>query len=236
MPDIRVGHQMFEKFEGGCINPLQVVKEESERVLLASDDPQESPKQRLEPGLRFQRGKLWDGRLLTQHELQLGYELYEKLTVQTHSVPNRVPPTSDLKLALAQSLADQSPKGLGERSVRDVALVLVELTRNEDATRQDNCFVKLVYDRGLANTGVAGHKHELGPAVRHDPIKGFEQRLDLRITAVELFADQQPVRRVVFAERKRGNLSEGLPGVQASPEICLQAGRSLISLLGDLGK
>src|SRR5215471_21312680 len=126
-------------------------------MLLAGEYSEERAKHRLEPPLRFLRGKLWDGYLLTHHELELGDELYNKLTVGTHGIPDRVTPAPDLKLSLAQNLPHHSPEGLGESPVRDVALILIELTRNEDATGRNNYLVKLVHDRGLADTGITGY-------------------------------------------------------------------------------
>src|SRR5260370_27896929 len=100
-------------------------------------------------------------RLLGDDQLERGDEVYDELSVQTQGIPDRAPPTPDLQLVLAQNLADQRLEGLGESRVRDVPLVLVELTRNEDATRQNVCLVQLVYDRGLTDARVAGYKHEL---------------------------------------------------------------------------
>src|ERR1700722_20224860 len=37
--------------------------------------------------------------------------------------------------------------------------------------------MQLVYDRGLADTRVAGNQYELRRAARHDPVESFEQRL-----------------------------------------------------------
>ena len=71
--------------------------------------------------------------------------------------------------------------------------------------------MQFVYDRGLADPGVAGYQHDLRCAARNDSVEGFEQCFALPIAPIELLGDQQPVRCVVCAERKRVNASEGFP-------------------------
>ncbi len=142
--DVRVGHQMFEEVEGSRVQPLQIIQEESERVLLSAEYADERPEHRIESVLRFLRRNLRHRQLLADYELELGDEIYDKLTVQTHSIPDCVPPTPNLCLVLAQNLPNQSLEGLSESRVRDIPLVLVKLTRNKDAARRNNYFVQLV--------------------------------------------------------------------------------------------
>src|SRR5262249_26035994 len=112
-----------------------------ERVLLASEDAQEGAEHRLEPVLGFLRRDLRYGLLLADDKFELGDEIYDELAVQTHGVPDRLPPTLYLGFILTEDLANQSLEGLGERRVRNVPLVLVEFTRNKNPPRQDDCLV-----------------------------------------------------------------------------------------------
>jgi hypothetical protein len=94
--DVRVSYQIFEELEGSRVQPLQVIQEESERMLLPGEDTKEGAEYRLEPVLLFLRGEFRHGRLLADDELELGDEVYDELTVQAHGIPDRVPPMPDL--------------------------------------------------------------------------------------------------------------------------------------------
>ena len=127
-----------------------------------------------------------------------------------------VPPPAKLLLAPGEERADEALEGLAQRGIRDVALVLVELAGREQATRRDQRLVQFVDHRGLADAGISGHEHEFRGAVRHDPIEGSEQRVDLALPAVELLRDQQPVRHVVSAELERVDTAVRLPFRQST--------------------
>ena len=96
--------------------------------------------------------------------------------------------------------------------------------------------MQFVHHRGLANPGIAGDKHELQGAVRHDPVEGSEQRVDIALPAIELLWDQQPVQSVVPAEQERVDTAIRLPFRQAAPQIGLDARGGLVALIGDLGE
>jgi hypothetical protein len=49
---------------------------------------------------------------------------------------------------------------------------------------------------------MAGDQHQLRAAALDDAVEGGEQDLDLALPAVQLPGDQQPVGRVVSAERE----------------------------------
>ena len=131
---------------------------------------------------------------------------------------------------------DQALKGLRQRRIGDVALVLVELARGEEPARRHQRLVQLVDDRGLADAGIAGDQHQLRRAARDDAIEGGEQGLDLALSPVELLGDQEPVGRVVFAEREGLDAAVELPFGKAAPQIALDAGGGLVALLGRLGE
>ena len=69
-----------------------------------------------------------------------------------------------------------------------------------------------------------------------DAVEGGEQGLDLALSPVQLLGDQQPVRRVVLAEREVVDAASSLPFGKAAPQIALDAGRGLVALLGGLGE
>src|SRR5882762_6856754 len=133
--------QVLEEVERRCIQPLQVVKKQGERVLLPCEYAEEAPEDHLEAALRVQWRQVRDRWLFSDHELQLGNEVHDELAVRAQRFTQGVPPPANLRLALAQQRAHKALEGSGKRSVRDVALVLVELAGRKEATRRDEHFV-----------------------------------------------------------------------------------------------
>ena len=72
---VRLGQQILEQVERRRIEPLQIVEEQRERVLLAREHAEEAPEHQLEAVLRVLRRQLRDRRLFSDDELQLGNEV-----------------------------------------------------------------------------------------------------------------------------------------------------------------
>src|SRR5712672_221980 len=227
---------MLNEVERCCIQPLQIIEEQRERVLRPGEYAEEAPEHQLEAVLRVLRRQLRDRRLFPDYELQLGNEVHDELSIWAQRLAQRVPPVAKLGLALAQKRAHKALEGLCQGGVRDVALVLVELAGREQAARRYERLVQLVHHRGFADAGIAGHEHQFGRARGHDTVKGREQRIDLAHPAVKLLRDQQPIRYVVSAEWKRVDTTMRLPFDQAPPQIGLDARGGLVALLGGLGE
>ena len=60
---------MLEEIERCCIQPLQIIEEECERMLLAREHAEEAPENHLESVLRISRRKVRNGRLFPDDEL-----------------------------------------------------------------------------------------------------------------------------------------------------------------------
>src|SRR5882672_1420214 len=127
VPQIRPSEYVLEQIERRGVEPLQIVEKERERMFGPRESPDESPQHELEPPLRVLRRELGDRRLLSYDELELRDQVHHQPSVGFQRLAERVTPAGQLRLALAQKRSGQLPKGLGERGVRDVALVLVEL-------------------------------------------------------------------------------------------------------------
>ena len=211
VPHIRLGQQVLEQIERRRIEPLQIVEEQGQRMLRPGEHAEEAPEDQLEASLRVLRRQLGHRRLLADDELQLGDQIHHELPVRTQRLAERLTPAAELRFALRQERTDQTLKGLREGRIRDVALVLVELARGKQAARRHQHLVQLVHDRGLADPGIAGDQHQLRRAALDDALEGGEQGLDLALAPVQLLGDQQPVGRVVFAEREVVDASVGLP-------------------------
>src|ERR1700675_3040746 len=137
VPHFGVCDQMLEKLKRRCIQPLQIIEEQRERVLLAREHPEEAPEHHLEAVLRVLRWQVRDRWLLPNHELQLGNEIDDELTIRAQRLAQSIPPPAKLLLALGEERADKALEGMTQGRVRDVALVLVELAGREQARRRD---------------------------------------------------------------------------------------------------
>ena len=93
VPHLRVRDQVLEEVERRCIQPLQIVEEQRERVLLAREHAEEAPEHHLEAVLRILRRQVRDRRLFPDHELQLGNEVDDELTVRAQRLAQSSPAT-----------------------------------------------------------------------------------------------------------------------------------------------
>ena len=161
VPHLRVRDQVLQQVERRRIQPLQIVKKQRKRVLLPREYAEEAPENRLEAVLSIAWRQVHDRRLLPDDEGELGNQVGDQLAVRTQCLLENGPPPSKRSLALAQKRADEALESLGQGGVRDVALVLVELTGREEAAQRDEGLVQLVHDGGFADTGIPGYEHEL---------------------------------------------------------------------------
>src|SRR6266853_6229933 len=144
VPHLWMRDQVHEEVERRCIKPLQIIKKQGERMLLAREYAKEAPEHHLETVLRVLRRQVRDRRLFSDHELQLRNEVDDELTVRAQRLTQGAPPSAKLRLALAQNLAHQALEGLAQGGVGNVALILVELAGREQAARRDEHLVQLV--------------------------------------------------------------------------------------------
>ena len=126
--------QILDQIERGRVEPLQVVKEQGERML-PRERADEAPKYQLEAALRILRRKFGNRRLLPDDELQLGDEVHHELTIRTERFADGIAPTVQFGFALRQNRTDQALERLRESGIRNVALVLVEFARGKKPSR-----------------------------------------------------------------------------------------------------
>src|SRR5271166_6413325 len=72
MADTRISDELFEQSECRWIKPLEVIKEQDQRVFLLGENHKELPKDCLESVLSFKRQKFRHGLLLTNYQFQFG--------------------------------------------------------------------------------------------------------------------------------------------------------------------
>ena len=172
MPHLRMRDQVLDEVERRRVQPLQIIEEQRERMLLAREHAEEAAKHQLEAILGILRRQVGDRRLCSDHQFQLGNEIDDELAVRAQRLAQGVPPLAKLHLALAEKRPHQAPESLRQGGVGNVALVLVELARREQAARRDERLVEFVDHRRLADAGIAGDQHELRCAIRDDAVEG----------------------------------------------------------------
>src|ERR1700692_2287756 len=101
MPHFRVRDQMLEELERCCVQPLQIIEEQCERVFLAREHGKEIPENHLEAVLRLLRRQGRDRWLFPNDELQLGNEVQDELPIGAQRNAQSIPPPAKLVLALA---------------------------------------------------------------------------------------------------------------------------------------
>jgi hypothetical protein len=62
---------------------------------------EEPPEHQLEAVLRILRRQVWDGRLFSDDELELGNEVHDELTVRPERLAQRISPPAKLRLTLS---------------------------------------------------------------------------------------------------------------------------------------
>src|SRR5216683_8403378 len=96
--------------------------------------------------------------------------------------------------------------------------------------------MQLMNDRGLADPGVSGNKHQLRLAPGYNAVEGSVQGIDFGFSPVQFLWNQQPVWRVMSAQREFVDAMLRFPFSKTAPKITLDAGRCLIALLSRLGE
>src|SRR5262249_15768733 len=127
----------------------------------------EPPDYELETLLRLLWRQLGHRRLLADDERELRDQVDHQSPVRLQRLEERVAPAGQVRLALAEERLDQLVKGLSDRGVRDVAPVLVELSRGKQkqAARRHEHRVQLVDHRSFPNARIPRPHHPAPPLV-----------------------------------------------------------------------
>src|SRR5579864_6852645 len=189
---LRMRNQTLKEVERCCIQPLQIIKKEGERMFWPGECSEETPEHQLETVLRILRRQVRNGRLFANDEFQLWAEVNDQLAICAQSLLNSAPPLFHFGVALDEDLTDQRLKGLCQGSVWDFPPVLVELARREQPANRNNRLVQLVHHGRFANTGITRYEHKLKRTLSH-PVEGRKQGVDLPLPPVQLLRDQQLV-------------------------------------------
>src|SRR5712664_89804 len=143
MLHVRLGQQILQQVQRCRVEPLQIVEEQRQRVLRPGEHGEKAPESQLKAALRVMGWQLRDRRLVTDDELQLRNQVYDKPPVRAQRFAKCLAPSSQLWIALAKQWSDQALKGLRQGRIGDVSLVLVELAGREQAARRHQHLVQL---------------------------------------------------------------------------------------------
>src|ERR1700722_1758416 len=176
---VRPGQEILEQVERRRVEPLKIVEEERQRMFRPGEHSDKPPKHQVETSLRVLRRKLWDGGLVTDDELQLGNKISHEPAVRAQRLQKGIAPTTKFGVALPEERPNKALKSLGQRRIRNVALVLVELARREKPTGRNENLVQFIDDRGLADTGVSRDQHQLRRAALDDALEAAEKGVEL---------------------------------------------------------
>src|SRR5882724_7198276 len=225
---------MLQQVQRCRVEPLQIVEEQRQRVLRPGEHGEKAPENQLKAALRVTGRQLRDRWLVTYDELQLRNQVYDKPPVWAQCFAKSLAPSSQLWIALAKQWSDQALKGLRQGRIGDVTLVLVELACCEEPARLNKHSMQFIDDRGFADAGISGDKHQLRRAVVDYAVEAGEQGLYLARPSVQLLGKQQPIGRVVFAKREGVDVPFTLLFGKTVLKITLDASCSLVTLLGGL--
>ena len=78
---------------------------------------------------------------------------------------------------------------------------------------------------------MARHQNEFSPSLCRNTIKRCDKSVYLHLASIELFRDQQPIRRIARADGEGVNLQVRFPRCQARAQIRLETSRGLKPIL-----
>src|SRR5580704_6590970 len=96
--------------------------------------------------------------------------------------------------------------------------------------------MQLTDDGGLADPGVSRNKHQLRLAPGYNAVEGREQGIDLGFPPVQSLWNEQPIGRVMFAQREFVDAMLRFPFNKTAPKITLETSRCLKAFLSCLGE
>ena len=236
-----LAQQQRDHAQGGRIGPLQVVKEQHQRMRARGEHRDEAREHPVEPHAHLlggQAGHRFAGAdvsadVSANNERQLGNQFDHQREMGAQGAAQLLGPQAQQRLRFAQQLAQHALEGFDQRGIRDVAPVLVEFARQEAAAPSDNRLVHLVDDGRLADAGKACHQQHLRAAGRAAPERG-QQRGNDALAAMQGLPDQETATRLkqAGARRQRAARRHARRANRAARlQVAPQAMQALVTLL-----
>jgi hypothetical protein len=220
--------------EARGVRPLHVVDEQRERMFGGRARREQPAEHQAEPRLRLGQGQLGHRRLGPDDEPELRDQIHDQLAVRTERLRDPLPPPRDPGLALRQDVERELPERLGDREVRDVALVLLELARDEPPAPPHDRAKQLAHHRRLADARVSRHQDQLRSTGLGGAVERLAERRTLGVAAVQHLRDPELLGDVPLAERERRDHGALAPRAQAALQVMAEPQRALVAMVGQL--
>src|SRR5262249_46074846 len=120
-----------EEVQRRRVDPLQVVEEQYQGMFRLGECADKAPKGDLEQPAGLLWWKIGYGWLLADDQLDFGYELDHEPAVRPKRLAQRAAPAFQLQVALTHEAPHESLQRLSDRSVRNIALIRVNLAGGE---------------------------------------------------------------------------------------------------------
>jgi hypothetical protein len=127
----RRAEQALEQLQRRVVGPLQVVEEHHQRVVALREHPDQPLDQRGEPAVRLRRRQLGDRGLRADQLLERGDHVDQHPAVGPGDLEELRLPRRDALAGLGEDRLDHLVERLADRRVRDAAVELIELARDE---------------------------------------------------------------------------------------------------------
>src|SRR5258708_24107984 len=117
--------------QGGCVEPLEVIEKQNQRMLSSREHPDEATNNLFEHALRVRRRELRPRRLPADYAFKVWNEAGDQLAIGANCGHDCFTPAGEVRLGFAENRLDPALKRLHKRRIRDVAVVLIELARRK---------------------------------------------------------------------------------------------------------
>ena len=199
-------------------------------MLFPRHRPDEAAQDAVDAILRFCGWKLLDGRLGTDDEFELRKDVHDHPAVLPEGGEQPGFPLTELFVRPCEDLAHEVPECGEERTVRDVALELVELPRDEEPAALRERLVHLVQQCRFADARQPADEEALRRPFA-DAVERLKEEPGLFPAPVQPLVDREPV-RIILRARRKGRELPAPPQLQRAPvPVGVQPSRRLITLL-----
>ena len=238
VPRVRVQRPGRQQLQAGRVRPLQIVEEQGQRVLRRRERAARTARSTLRNRVSASAsGSSGTGGCAPMTSSTCGIRSTMSWPFGPSAAWMRRRQSATLSALSARMSSTSSRNAWHDGEVGDVALVLLELPRDEEAPLRRR-------SAGAARAPATTCRCPSSPRPARAPARRWRPRArtprcktaDSAAAAVELLRDQETIGDVALAERERRDHAGLAPLLQAALEIVREAGRALVALVGHLGE
>src|ERR1700744_6182947 len=133
------GEEMPDEVERCMIEPLEIVQKECKRMVGRRKYADKASQDHLETGMRLLGRQFIDRRLWPYQKREIGHEIHEHLADGAYRIQYLRTPAFEFAFVAAQYHLNKPGECLGERGVRYVRFVLIQLSGRKQAARWNQC-------------------------------------------------------------------------------------------------